>query len=59
MTLVGNHGEGINKEGDVQMTPGLGLAKNMTIDHRFSERGKIRRLLGAGNANLFRRVATA
>src|SRR5262249_5615151 len=29
---------------DIKMTPGLGLAKNMIIDQRFSERGRIRRL---------------
>src|SRR5262249_54393542 len=46
--LVGSPGGGINKVGDVlQMTPGLGLAKNMIIDQHFSERGRIRRLLGA------------
>ncbi|MGH9768801.1 MAG: cyanophycinase [Blastocatellia bacterium] len=48
MMLVGHPGGGINKVGDVlQMTPGLGLAKNMIIDQHFSERGRIRRLLGA------------
>jgi cyanophycinase len=47
MMLVGSPGEGINKIGDVHMTPGLGLAKNMIIDQHFSERGRIRRLLGA------------
>jgi cyanophycinase len=46
--LVGNPGGGISKVGDaLQMTPGLGLAKNMIIDQHFSERGRIRRLLGA------------
>jgi cyanophycinase len=46
--LVGSPGGGINKVGDaLQMTPGLGLAKNMIIDQHFSERGRIRRLLGA------------
>src|SRR5262245_58286181 len=29
------------------MTPGLGLAENIIIDQHFSERGRIRRLLGA------------
>jgi cyanophycinase len=29
------------------MAPGLGLAKNKIIDQHFSERGRIRRLLGA------------
>jgi cyanophycinase len=47
MMLVGSPGGGISKIGDVQMTPGLGLAKNMIIDQHFSERGRIRRLLGA------------
>ncbi len=48
MMLVGTPGGGISKVGDVlQMTPGLGLAKNMIIDQHFSERGRIRRLLGA------------
>ena len=46
--LVGSPGGGISKVGDVlHMTPGLGLAKNMIIDQHFSERGRIRRLLGA------------
>src|SRR5262249_28369957 len=41
-------GGGISKVSDVlHMTPGLGLAKNMIIDQHFSERGRIRRLLGA------------
>jgi cyanophycinase len=48
MMLVGSPGVGINKVGDMlHMTPGLGLAKNMIIDQHFSERGRIRRLLGA------------
>jgi cyanophycinase len=47
MMLVGSPGEGISKISDVHMTPGLGLAKNMIIDQHFSERGRIRRLLGA------------
>jgi cyanophycinase len=47
MMLVGSPDEGINKIGDVHMTPGLGLAKNLIIDQHFSERGRIRRLLGA------------
>lgn len=48
MMLVGHPGGGINKVGDVlHMTTGLGLAKNMIIDQHFSERGRIRRLLGA------------
>ncbi|HEY8460395.1 MAG TPA: cyanophycinase [Blastocatellia bacterium] len=47
MMLVGSPAEGVNKIGDVHMTPGLGLAKNMIIDQHFSERGRIRRLLGA------------
>jgi cyanophycinase len=29
------------------LTPGLGLVENMIIDQHFSERGRIRRLLGA------------
>src|SRR5215475_9760577 len=47
MMLVGVAGEGISKLSDVHMTPGLGLARNMIIDQHFSERGRIRRLLGA------------
>jgi cyanophycinase len=48
MMLVGSPGGGISKVGDaLQMTPGLGLAKNLIIDQHFSERGRIRRLLGA------------
>ena len=48
MMLVGSPGGGISKVGDMlHMTPGLGLAKNMIIDQHFSERGRIRRLLGA------------
>jgi cyanophycinase len=47
MMLVGSPAEGICKLRDVKMTPGLGLAKNMIIDQHFSERGRIRRLLGA------------
>lgn len=48
MMLVGTPGDGIYKVGDAfQMVPGLGLAKDMIIDQHFSERGRIRRLLGA------------
>ncbi len=48
MMLVGSPGAGVNRVGDtLRMTPGLGLAKNMIIDQHFSERGRIRRLLGA------------
>jgi cyanophycinase len=48
MMLVGSPGGGLSKVGDMlHMTPGLGLAKNMIIDQHFSERGRIRRLLGA------------
>jgi cyanophycinase len=48
MMLVVIPGAGITKVGDaLHMTPGLGLAKNMIIDQHFSERGRIRRLLGA------------
>ncbi|HWQ32082.1 MAG TPA: cyanophycinase [Blastocatellia bacterium] len=48
MMLVGSPGEGVYKVGDAfQMVPGLGLAKDMIIDQHFSERGRIRRLLGA------------
>jgi cyanophycinase len=47
MMLVGSPSEGVCKLRDVHMTPGLGLAKNMIIDQHFSERGRIRRLLGA------------
>src|SRR5215475_6500523 len=47
MMLVGSPDEGTCKVSDVHMTPGLGLARNMIIDQHFSERGRIRRLLGA------------
>jgi cyanophycinase len=48
MMLVVVPGAGITTVGDaLHMTPGLGLAKNMIIDQHFSERGRIRRLLGA------------
>jgi cyanophycinase len=47
MMLVGSPAEGICKLSDIRMTPGLGLAKNLIIDQHFSERGRIRRLLGA------------
>jgi cyanophycinase len=47
MMLVGSPSEGICKLSDIHMTPGLGLAENMIIDQHFSERGRIRRLLGA------------
>jgi cyanophycinase len=47
MMLIGSPDEGICKISDVHMTPGLGLAENMIIDQHFSERGRIRRLLGA------------
>jgi cyanophycinase len=48
MMLVGAPGEGISRVGDAfQMTPGLGLSKGLIIDQHFSERGRIRRLLGA------------
>ncbi|HZS04211.1 MAG TPA: cyanophycinase [Blastocatellia bacterium] len=48
MMLVGSPGGGLFKVGDmVQMVPGLGLLRNVIIDQHFSERGRIRRLLGA------------
>jgi cyanophycinase len=47
MMLVGNPVKGICKLSDIRMAPGLGLAKNLIIDQHFSERGRIRRLLGA------------
>ncbi len=48
MMLVGSHGGGVYKVGDaVRMVPGLGLAGDVIIDQHFSERGRIRRLLGA------------
>ena len=47
MMLVGSPAEGICKLRDVRLTPGLGLVENMIIDQHFSERGRIRRLLGA------------
>jgi cyanophycinase len=46
--LVGSPGGGIYKVGDTfQMVPGLGLIRNVIIDQHFTERGRIRRLLGA------------
>jgi cyanophycinase len=48
MMLVGNPGSGIYKVGDAfQTVPGLGLVRDVIIDQHFSERGRIRRLLGA------------
>jgi cyanophycinase len=47
MMLLGSPVEGICKLRDIKMAPGLGLAKDMIIDQHFSERGRIRRLLGA------------
>jgi len=47
MMLVGSPHEGICKLSEIQMTLGLGLVKDMIIDQHFSERGRIRRLLGA------------
>ncbi len=48
MMLVGNPGGGFHKIGDAfQMVPGLGLVRDVIIDQHFSERGRIRRLLGA------------
>jgi cyanophycinase len=47
MMLVGSPVEGICRLRDIRIAPGLGLAKNMIIDQHFSERGRIRRLLGA------------
>src|SRR4030095_12869932 len=48
MMLVGIPGAGVSKVVDaLHMAPGLGLAKNMILDQHFSERGRIRRLLGA------------
>ncbi len=46
--LVGSLGERMDKVGSAfQMIPGLGLARDLIIDQHFSERGRIRRLLGA------------
>ncbi|HKX30959.1 MAG TPA: cyanophycinase [Blastocatellia bacterium] len=49
MMLVGAPGDGVAyKVGDAfQMVPGLGLVRDVIIDQHFSERGRIRRLLGA------------
>ncbi|HKC87268.1 MAG TPA: cyanophycinase, partial [Blastocatellia bacterium] len=47
MMLIGSPAEGICKLRDIRMAPGLGLAENIIIDQHFSERGRIRRLLGA------------
>jgi cyanophycinase len=48
MMLVGSPGNGAYKVGDAfQMVPGLGLVRDVIIDQHFSERGRIKRLLGA------------
>jgi cyanophycinase len=48
MMIVGTKPKEIYHMGDpFQMTPGLGLIKNVIIDQHFSERGRIRRLLAA------------
>lgn len=48
MMLVGGRHEGWHKVGDAfQMVPGLGFMRDVIIDQHFSERGRIRRLLGA------------
>lgn len=48
MMLVGSRHEGRHKVGDAfQMVPGLGFMRDVIIDQHFSERGRIRRLLGA------------
>lgn len=48
MMLVGSKHEGWYRVGDAfQMVPGLGFMRDVIIDQHFSERGRIRRLLGA------------
>ena len=48
MMIVGTKPKEVYHMGDpFQMTPGLGLIKNVIIDQHFSERGRIRRLLAA------------
>lgn len=48
MMIVGTKPQEVYHMGDpFQMTPGLGLFKNVIIDQHFSERGRIRRLLAA------------
>lgn len=48
MMIVGAKPKEVYHMGDpFQMTPGLGLFKNVIIDQHFSERGRIRRLLAA------------
>ena len=48
MMIVGTKPKEVYHMGDpFQMTPGLGLFKNVIIDQHFSERGRIRRLLAA------------
>ncbi len=48
MMLVGARHESFYKVGDShQMVPGLGMQRDVIIDQHFSERGRIRRLLGA------------
>jgi cyanophycinase len=48
MMIVGTKHQEVYHMGDpFQMSPGLGLLKNVIIDQHFSERGRIRRLLAA------------
>ncbi len=46
--LVRGIGEATHRLGaELQMAPGLGLARDMVVDQHFSERGRLPRLLGA------------
>jgi len=45
--LVRGSSAGSYRVGDLQMSPGLGLIRDVIIDQHFAERGRIGRLLGA------------
>ena len=45
--MVGGTSEQSHRVGDLQMTAGLGLIRDVVIDQHFAERGRIGRLLGA------------
>jgi cyanophycinase len=51
MLIPGTNTNRHKERGAFQMVPGLGLLKNAIIDQHFSERGRIRRLLGAVSQN--------
>ncbi len=51
MIVRGSAEESHRVQGDLQLAPGLGLAKDMVIDQHFAERGRIGRLLGIVGQN--------